>query len=577
MKKIIYFLFIILPFVATSQVGIGTTNPNPSSLLDITDTTKGVLVPRMTQAQRDAITGPATGLLIYQTNNSPGFYYFNGTIWVSFASAGWSTTGNNGTSPSINKVGTIDNQGFSLATNNTEKIRVSNTGNVGIGTNAPSTRLHIVGSSFEYLQPFTSIATGNITTSTAASLYYINNNTSCGVADGWRIENTSSANCTNCNGNRAVINYGASSCAQNATLVVQLGVINIDTVTISFDYGYDDYNTTDQFIATLYNNTTNSVVATFFNLSTADANATHSGNYTIIPGNNYSLRFQYIGTYAGGATVDNISVRSSNGLQIVDGFQANGKVLVSNATGQATWQNPTPSNTIDQDWTWNSGSTNTDPIYHVANVFIGSGATTTTRNLQAWNGTATGTIVEVGSVEYLQDGTNEIRVSDLFTPLTDASQDLGSTARRWTAVYASNGTIQTSDERLKEDIKPLEYGLEEILKLRPVSFQWKEEKADDFIIPSKEKETKLGFIAQEVLQVIPEAIVTKDWFIDGEHPENGLQEKESERLGISYSEIIPVTIKAIQEQQIKIDALKETNKKLKNLVNQIKQSHPNRK
>lgn len=568
MKKIIYFLFIFLPLVAISQVGIGTTNPNPSSLLDITDTSKGVLVPRMTLAQRNAIVAPATGLLIYQTNNTPGFYYFNGTIWVSLASAGWSTTGNNGTSPSINKVGTIDNQGFSLATNNTEKIRVSNTGNVGIGTNAPSTCLHIVGSSFEYSQPFTSIATGNITTSTAASLYYINNNnTSCGAADGWRIENTSYADCTNCNGNRAVIDYGASSlCAQNATLVVQLGVINIDTVTISFDYGYDDLNTTDQFIATLYNNTTNSVVATFFNLSTADANATHSGNYTIIPGNNYSLRFQYIGTDAGGATVDNISVRSSNGLQIVDGFQANGKVLVSNATGQATWQNPTPSNTIDQDWTWNSGSTNTDPIYHVANVFIGSGATTTTRNLQAWNGTTTGTIVEVGSVEFLEDGINEIRVSDLFTPLSDASQDLGTTASRWTAVYATNGTIQTSDIRLKEDIQPLNYGLAEILKLRPVSFNWKEEKVDNFIIPSSEKETKLGFIAQEVLEIIPEAIVTKDWFIDGEHPEKGLQEIEAERLGISYSEIIPVTINAIQEQQIKINKLKEINKKLKNII-----------
>lgn len=570
MKKIIYFLLVLFPIIVSSQVGIGTTNPDPSSLLDITDTTKGVLVPRMTQIQRDAIIAPATGLLIYQTNNSAGFYYYNGTIWVALGGSGWSTTGNSGTSPNINKVGTVDNQGFVLATNNTEAIRVSNSGNIGIGTNTPSTLLHIVGNSTNYVQNFSSVATGNLTTNTASNPYYINTNTSCIAADGWRIETTSYANCTNCTGNRAVIDYGSSSCAQNSTLVVQLGVININQININFGYGYDDYNTTDQFVVTLYNNTSNSVAATLVNLTTADANTQFSGNYTVIPGNSYSLRFQYIGTYAGGASVDNISVLGTNSLRIEDGFEGNGKVLVSNATGQATWQKPTPSNTIDQDWTWESGSTINDPIYHVANVFIGTGATTTTRNLQAWNGTTSGTIVEVGSVEYLQDGINEIRVSDLFTPLSDASQDLGSTTRRWTALYATNGTIQTSDIRLKEEITPLQYGLKEVLQLRPVSFKWKEEKADNFTIPSSEKETKLGFIAQEVLEIIPEAIVTKDWYLDGEHPENGLEEKEAERLGISYSEIIPVTIKAIQEQQNKIDTLKEKNKHLKEKIAELK-------
>lgn len=570
MKKIIYFLVILFPIIVSSQVGIGTTNPDPSSLLDITDTTKGVLVPRMTQAQRNAIVAPATGLLIYQTNNTPGFYYYNGTAWLGFGGSGWSTTGNTGTLPTTNKVGTIDNQSFVIATNNTEAVRVSNAGNVGIGTTNPTTRLHIVGNFFNYTQDFSTVATGNLTTNTASNPYYINNNTGCVAADGWRIETTSYVACTNCTGRRAVIDFGASSCAQNATMVVQLGTINFNQITLKFDYGYDDYDTTDQFVITLYNNTTNSVAATLVNLTNTDANTQFSGTYAVVPGNSYSLRFQYIGTYDYGASVDNISALGSNSLRIEDGFQGKGKVLVSNATGQATWQNPTPSNTIDQDWTWNSGSTNNDPIYHVANVFIGTGSTTTTRNLQVWNGTTSGTNVEVGSVEFLQDGINEIRVSDVFTPLNDASQDLGTTTRRWTAVYATNGTIQTSDIQLKEDITPLNYGLKEILQLRPVSFKWKEEKADSFTIPSNEKETKLGFIAQEVLEIIPEAIVTKEWFIDGEHPENGLQEIEAERLGISYSEIIPVTIKAIQEQQTKIDILKEKNKQLKEKIKELK-------
>ena len=66
---------------AQNNLGINTTTPNASAALDITSTTQGILVPRMTQAQRNAIATPATGLMIYQTDNTPGFYYYNGTTW----------------------------------------------------------------------------------------------------------------------------------------------------------------------------------------------------------------------------------------------------------------------------------------------------------------------------------------------------------------------------------------------------------------------------------------------------------------------------------------------------------------
>lgn len=564
MRHFLNFILLLLPVAVFSQVGIGTTTPNTSSLLDITDTSKGLLIPRMTQAQRNAITTPATGLIIYQTNNSPGFYYFNGTIWVSLANSGWSTTGNAGTTPAANKVGTTDNQSFALVTNNTEKVRVTNTGNIGIGTTAPTTKLHLnAAATYNYTQDFSSSSVGNVATATTNNPYCLDSNAGCVAADRWRIETTSYAGCTGCTGNRAVIDYGASTCNQDATLVVKLGAINVNEITLSFDYGYDDYNGTDQFTATLYNETTSSVAATLLNLSTADANANFSNVFTTIPGNTYSLRFRYVATYGSGASVDNISIANTGLLRIQDGFQANGKILVSDANGQAVWQMSSPSTTVDADWTWHTGNTVSDPIYHVGNVFIGTGATTGTQNLKVWNGTTSGTIIEVGSVEYLQDGINEIRVSDIFTPITNAAQDLGSATNRWQNVYAANGTINTSDARLKEDIQPLKYGLKEILKLKPVSFQWKKEQTDAFVIPNNEKETKLGFIAQEVLKVIPEVIVTKDWYADGEKPEKGIQETEAKRLGISYSELIPVTIKAIQEQQTQIDALKETNNNLK--------------
>ncbi len=62
-------------FPASGAEGIGTTFPNASSLLDITSTTKGILIPRMTQAQRNAISSPATGLMIFQTDNTKGFNF----------------------------------------------------------------------------------------------------------------------------------------------------------------------------------------------------------------------------------------------------------------------------------------------------------------------------------------------------------------------------------------------------------------------------------------------------------------------------------------------------------------------
>ena len=68
-------------FPKNGAAGIGTITPDASSLLEIKSVKKGLLIPRMTKNQRDAIAAPATGLLIYQNNAAPGFYYYDGTAW----------------------------------------------------------------------------------------------------------------------------------------------------------------------------------------------------------------------------------------------------------------------------------------------------------------------------------------------------------------------------------------------------------------------------------------------------------------------------------------------------------------
>lgn len=92
MKKLVY-ICTIVAFASvlagqrlSAQNGVliagAAGTPHGSAMLDIVSTTKGFLAPRMTAAQRTAISSPATGLLVYQTDGTAGFWYFNGTAWV---------------------------------------------------------------------------------------------------------------------------------------------------------------------------------------------------------------------------------------------------------------------------------------------------------------------------------------------------------------------------------------------------------------------------------------------------------------------------------------------------------------
>ena len=72
----------------TGEVGIGTTTPAASALLDLTSTAKGMLIPRMTTTQKTAIATPSTGLLVFQTDAPAGFYYYNGTGWLNLSNLG---------------------------------------------------------------------------------------------------------------------------------------------------------------------------------------------------------------------------------------------------------------------------------------------------------------------------------------------------------------------------------------------------------------------------------------------------------------------------------------------------------
>ncbi len=91
-KSIIYLItaFLLTTGIDALSQGVAInangSSPDTSAMLEVSSTVKGVLVPRLTEDQRNAIAIPATGLIIFQTNNTPGFYFYNGSSWVAVGS-----------------------------------------------------------------------------------------------------------------------------------------------------------------------------------------------------------------------------------------------------------------------------------------------------------------------------------------------------------------------------------------------------------------------------------------------------------------------------------------------------------
>ena len=225
-KTFLTLLLLTVTYLVTfsQRVGINDdgSNPDNSAMLDVKSTTKGLLTPRMTKAQRDAITSPATGLLIYQTDNTPAYYYYNGSSWKIIGGASvWNTTVNTnniyykGTSDTLITFNYIDgfrnglklyspimdksvqlyiDRGYNVAAINTNaattelwanswkqmaismgKIdcqtnNIVTTGNIGIGTSTPSSALSIgSGSQFQINSSGNIVKLNNVTTNFPSS------------------------------------------------------------------------------------------------------------------------------------------------------------------------------------------------------------------------------------------------------------------------------------------------------------------------------------------------------------------------------------------------------------------------
>ena len=130
-------LLVVLPLATQAQnVGVGTTAPDASAALDVVSSAKGALLPRLTALGRGAIASPATGLIVFQTDGTSGFYYNSGTplapVWQRIATAAGTATD------------FIQNQS---AVDQVANFRISGNGTVGgrvgIGTATPLVPLSV--------------------------------------------------------------------------------------------------------------------------------------------------------------------------------------------------------------------------------------------------------------------------------------------------------------------------------------------------------------------------------------------------------------------------------------------------
>ena len=135
---------------------------------------------------------------------------------------------------------------------------------------------------------------------------------------------------------------------------------------------------------------------------------------------------------------------------------------------------------------------------------------------------------------------------------------LGSGSKLWSAVYATSGVVSTSDARVKTNLRPIPSGLGTLLKLQPLTyFKHKSHFENGAVVIENDGAEEAGFIAQEVSGIIPTAV---------HRPED-----ESKMLwGMRTDQVIPYTVKAVQELKVENDALRTELETMKAELAEIK-------
>jgi hypothetical protein len=167
-----------------------------------------------------------------------------------------------------------------------------------------------------------------------------------------------------------------------------------------------------------------------------------------------------------------------------------------------------------------------------------------------------GIVLRTDNAGTIADRIDVVDAGDL-QPVTDNANTCGASGKRWSAIWAANGTIQTSDERTKKDIADSSLGLAFVKALRPVSYKWVEGSKEvtgqvDGQAPTTVsvpgQRTHFGLIAQEVKAAIPEGVDFGGWVLTDKNDPTSQQ-------ALRYDQFIAPLIQAVKELSAKVESL----------------------
>jgi len=596
-------IFIFSIVYAQQGVAINTdgSGPDNSAILDIKSNGKGLLIPRLTGAQKTAIASPATGLLIYQTDGTKGFYYFNGSAWAPLVAAsqgaltGWSTTGNAATDSTINFVGTTDSLPFIGKANGEQVFRFSpamavtmvgyqagkvNTGNYNTFFGYQAGLSNVSGTE----NHFSGYQSGLSNTSGKQNYFSGMNSGRYNTTGNWNHFEGFEAGKSNTSGGHNYFSgyeagFNNSTAHFNQFIGYQAGFSN-STGTENHFIGYNagrsnvtgSYNFFEGNYAGFANTsgTKNHFIGYNSGMNNTSGQLNHFSGYNSGLSNTTGNWNQFEGFEAGKANI-------GGGHNYFSGFQA-GFNNTSAHFNQFNGYQAGYSNTVGTEnyfAGYNAGRSN---ISGSDNFFAGNvaGYYNTSGNGNTMIGYYAGTTNAIGSYNTIIGYTANVASNALTNAMAIGSMAYVNASNK---VVIGNSSVTSiggfaswsnfSDGRFKQNQKENVPGLAFINKLRPITYTLdvdainafnskglSADKKPETLNPEKKNEIYTGFVAQEVEQAAKGLGFN---FSGVDKPGDAA----NQTYALRYSDFVVPLVKAVQEQQKMIEELKKEIEELK--------------
>ena len=457
-----------------------------------------------------------------------------------------------------------------FSTVNTERIRITSDGKVGLGTSSPSYKLHVDGETF--FNKVVSSATGDYTRVNATAIFRGKSGRAVFIG-------TDNSSVSYVQVGNADIDSGTWPLAINPNG----GNVGIGTQSPQTKLEVNNDSTTEIEVARFRSNgNTNNPMIRFVvdesqNVRKIDANGSVLGALAFNQGSNERARIDSSGRLLVG-TSSNRSIASVTSsllqvetttnfaLSLAQNANTNGAAVLSfgKSRGTAAGGTTVVQSGDDLGSILFAGADGTDVQSRAASIVCSVDGTPDANDMPGrlvFSTTADGASSPTERMRITSGGNTLFSNSSFVYPATDNAVGLGGGASfRWSAVWAANGTIQTSDQRAKANIADATLGSDFIKALRPVSYKWIEggkrdtgerDASGNYIYESVPgTRTHWGFIAQEVKQAVDDAGVDfGGWVLtDKDDPDS--------QQALRYDQFIAPLTKALQEALAEIESLK---------------------